>query len=138
MKKIFTNSYVMSFLMLFFLVLGGTHLKAQNQETIPEGFTFLKTIDQVEIYYKQVYCDDNVEYIVIGAINISGSEITLDLQPVFLADDHTFNSQDKVNFTLSEGEQILGDCNTSNMQVSIFEFFSQFDSTLISFDLTKI
>ncbi len=134
MRKIVANFNVLLFFLMLFLGIGG----AQAQENMPEEFTFLKTIDQVDIYFSKIFCGDNVEYLVIGAINNSNASVSLSLQPVFLSDDNSFSSSAPISFTLSVGEQIIGDCNASNLQVSVFEFFTQYDPDLVTFDLTKI
>ena len=124
------------FLMLTFCA--GIFSQAIAQDNEPEGFIFLKSIDQVDIYYKQMFCDNNVEYLVIEAINQSTSSVSLYLQPIFKSDNTSFSSKAPIILTLSGGDKITGDCNTSNLQASVFEFFSQYDPTLMTFDLTKI
>ena len=109
-----------------------------EQDSEAQDYTFLKTIDKVDIYFKQVFCEDNVEYLIIKAINKSTDSVSLNLQPTFKLDDTSFSSKTSLSFTLSGGATIIGDCNTLNLKVDIFEFFTQYDPTLMKFDLTKI
>lgn len=129
MKKIYILT-VFTFLLFAF---GNTSYAQVNES---EGFTFIKSIDQVDLYFTHTVCD-NGEFLLIKAINTGSDPVSLNLQPIWSIDEKTFESSSSVTINLDGNSEIKGDCDKADLKVSIHEFFTLYLPEKISFDLIK-
>lgn len=123
-----------SLLLTMFLICTFMHSKAQDNS--PDGFIFLKSIDQVEFYFKHSTCDDG-EFLLIKAVNKGNESVSMTLQPSLISANGTQNSAKLVTIDLAANTEVIGSCNSTELKVNIYEFFSIYDEKAIKLDLTK-